>query len=248
MNQTALVNPWFSTTERAGTALFCLPYAGAGAVAFRDWPAAFPAGIEVVPVRLPGREGRIAEPPAIEPVKLADAVAGWQRATGRPFALYGHSMGARIAFEVVRELRRRDAVLPAHCYVAAGRPPDTVEPLAHAARMPDPELADRLVRLGGMPAEVFAEPELRELLLPILRADFGWLDGYRYQPEPPLPVPVTAFAGDEDRDTGPRRMRGWSRHTTGPFRLHVLAGGHFFLRDRLTELAALITADLMPRA
>ncbi|MFJ2032325.1 thioesterase II family protein [Streptosporangium sp. NPDC087985] len=246
---TTLTARWFRCPRplpRAASRLFCLPYAGAGAGVFHPWPAALAPGVEVLGVQLPGRENRIAEPAEVDLVELATAVADAAAEDGRPYALYGHSLGARLAFEVARLLRRTGAPPPARLYVGAARAPhlggsSTFDGLSHVS---DDELVARIVAGGGVPEAVADEPELLELLLPTLRADFTWLDDYVYQPEPPLPVPITAFAGTRDLAVSMEQMAGWEQHTTAGFVLHRVDGGHFFLQDRLAELTALLAADL----
>lgn len=242
---------WFWTPRPrpdAAIRLFCFPYAGAGASAFRRWPAALGAGVEMRAVQLPGRESRIAEPPEVDPPELASALAK-QLAGAEPgrrrYALFGHSMGGRLAFEVVRALRELAAPLPERLYVSGCRPPDIAGAgiLDGLSKLDDGALVDRLRADGHLPAAVAAEPELLELLLPVFRADFGWLDGYRFRPQPPLPVPVTGFAGSDDRAVPAAQMPGWQRHTSAGYRQHTLPGGHFFLHERLADLAAVIRAD-----
>lgn len=227
----------------AETMLFCLPYAGGGPSVFRGWRRALPAAISVHAVAFPGREHRIGEPAQVEPEAIAEVIAC--QAADRPYAIYGHSMGARVAFEVVRALRRQDAPLPTRLYVGGARPPDRSDPLARIARLPDDGFISELLALGGTRRAVFEHPELRELMLPVLRTDFNWLAGYRYRDEPPLPVPVVAFAGAGDRIVEPSVMLGWARHSAVSFRLHVLPGRHFFCHDQLHRLAALIAGDLL---
>ncbi|MDP9845614.1 thioesterase II family protein [Streptosporangium lutulentum] len=247
---TTLTARWFRCSQplpRAAFRLFCLPYAGAGAGVFHPWPSALAPGVEVVGIQLPGRENRIVEPAEIDLSELATAVADAAAADNRPYALYGHSLGARLAFEVVRLLRRADAPLPVRMYVGAARAPH----LSGSAMfdglslLSDDELVARVVAGGGVPEAVADEPELLELLLPALRADFTWLDDYVYQPEPPLPVAITAFAGTLDRAVSVEQVAAWEQHTTAGFVLHRIDGDHFFLQDRLTDLTALLTADLM---
>ena len=228
--------------------LFCLPHAGAGAAAFRGWARALAPDVETLPIRLPGREGRFAEPPVIDPRAVAGAVASAIEVRGVvPYAIYGHSMGAWIAFEVVRELRRLGVPLPIRLYVGAARPPDSAltGPFDGLSLVTDAQLAERLIELGSTPPEVFAEPELGDLMLAVLRADFGWLDNYQYQPQSRLPVPVVAFAGSADQAAPAIEMAGWERHTSAGLRLHELAGGHLFLQDQHDQLIALIRADLI---
>jgi surfactin synthase thioesterase subunit len=223
--------------------LFCLPYAGAGASAFRQWPAAFGPRVEVSAVTLAGRESRYAEPAAVDIPALAEALAG---CADRPFALYGHSMGARIGYEVAHALRALDGPQPVRLFVGGARPPDqrAAGLLDGIAGLPEPEFVQRLVSGGGIPAEVLAEPDLLEVVLPVIRADLSWIDGYRYQSRPPLAIPIVSFAGAQDPAIEPGELAGWTRHTTAGHRAYVLPGGHFFLHERLTEMVRLIEAEL----
>jgi surfactin synthase thioesterase subunit len=245
---TVVADQWFVTQVRrpqAPVQLFCLPYAGAGAGVYAAWPESLGIDVELSALMLPGRERRWAEPPEIDPVQTAAAVLA---RADRPYALFGHSMGARLAFEVARELRRNGNVLPMRLLVSGCLPPDEPrdrgDPYDGWSELDYDELLGRLAAGGGVPPEILAEPELLNLLLPTLRADLGWLDRYHYRDEPPLPIPVTGFAGDTDPSAQPSRMDGWRRQTTAGFTLRVIAGGHFFLNDRLAELCGLIRADL----
>ncbi|MFG1833434.1 thioesterase domain-containing protein [Micromonospora chersina] len=237
---------WFvsvGSRPQAPVRLFCLPYAGAGASAFRRWQEAIGPDVEVLPVQLPGRENRINEDPRFDVAEVAEAIAA---RADRPYVLYGHSMGGRLGFEVVRELRRTGGPLPLRLYVGGARAPHVTAPglFDGLSRADDEELLRRLADGGGLPAELFAHPELVELLLPLLRADFGRVDGYRYVPGEPLPVPIVAFSGRDDRAVTREQNAAWAEHTAAGFTLHELAGGHFFLHDQLPELLALIRADL----
>ncbi|MGX1615004.1 thioesterase domain-containing protein [Micromonospora chalcea] len=237
---------WFvsaGSRPEAPVRLFCLPYAGAGASAFRRWAAEFGPGVDVTPVQLPGRENRITEDPRFNVADVADAIAS---RADRPYAIYGHSMGGRLGFDVVRELRRTGRPLPLRLYVGGARAPHvrTPGPFDGLSRAGDDELLRRLGEGGGLPAELLDHPELVELLLPLLRADFGRVDDYRHVPGEPLPVPIVVFAGRTDRAVTRDQSAAWAEHTAAGFTLHELDGGHFFLHDRLPELAALIRADL----
>jgi surfactin synthase thioesterase subunit len=225
-----------------GMLLFCLPYAGGSASAFREWPALLPEHLHCVPVRLPGRETRLAEPPVIDVVELSRAISGY--ASGRPYAIFGHSMGARLTFEVTRQLRRDGAPLPAALLVSGCRPPHLDTPLSRIARLPDDEFCARLQAMGGTAPGILEHPELRALLLPTLRADFAMVESYRYRPEPPLPVPVVVFAGADDPEAGACDMTGWSMHSSMSVRLHTLPGDHFFVHSSRRALLDLIEAEL----
>ncbi|MEU4515991.1 thioesterase domain-containing protein [Nonomuraea wenchangensis] len=220
--------------------MICLPYAGGGASAYSGLLRRL-TGLTVVPLQLPGRENRIGEPPAFTISDIADEVAP---ATGEPYVLYGHSMGARLAFEVARELRRRGLREPSRLYVGGAHPPDRRVPLAAAADLPDDAFIEQLIRRSGALPELRDLPELRELMLPVLRSDFAWIKNYAFAPEPPLDTPIVAFAGLDDGEAGVAEMLGWARHTSAGFRLRTIRGGHLFVKDRPDELAELITADL----
>lgn len=240
------MDPWFGPAPAGGDAdltVFCLPHAGGGPSLFRALVRAAPAGIAVEPVHLPGRERRIGEPARPDVGAVADALL---RRTGGPYAVLGQSMGARIGFEVVRELRRRGARPPVRLHVVAARPPDRTDPLASIAALPDNRFVARLAELGGIPAGVLAEPELRELLLPVFRADFGWLSDYRYVEEEPLPVPIVAVAAEGDPLAPPDLAAGWERQTAAGFRLVRVPGGHFVLPDGAALVAGLLAAELVP--
>lgn len=235
---------FFDPRPDAGIRLFCLPFAGAGASAFRLWPAAFGPRVEIAAVRLPGREQRLRERPVIDPVEVAATIAA---AADRPYAIFGHSMGARLAFEVVRELRRTGGPLPLRLYVGGINPPHlpTMGPFAGLSQRSDEELMKGVAEGGGVPVEVLAVPELFALFLPVLRADLTWVDDYVHTEGPPLPVPVVAFAGEADPVAPPSRMDGWHAHTEAGFTLHTLPGGHFFLIEHLSTVAGLIEKDLL---
>ncbi|HLX49723.1 MAG TPA: thioesterase domain-containing protein [Streptosporangiaceae bacterium] len=245
----ATVPRWFR--EPAGQAdaaclLFCLPYSGGGASAFRSWRGLLAPQVGVLPVCLPGREERIGEPLRMPIAEIAAAIAA---RADRPYAIYGHSMGARLGFEVIRELDRCGAPLPVTFYPAAARPLDIRDPIADSVLLPDDEFLAALIDRVGMPAEVAQVPELRALLLPVLRADFQWIYRYRYRADPPLRVPVTALAGIADGEVSADVMLGWQRMTSAGFRLHTIDGGHLFLQDAAApQLCELLSADLLALA
>ncbi|GAB3143121.1 hypothetical protein GCM10027290_18980 [Micromonospora sonneratiae] len=238
---------WFVSTDpgpTAATQLFCLPYAGAGASVFRGWQAEIGNDVEVLPVQLPGREHRIMEDPEFAVADVAAAIA--ERAD-RPYAIYGHSMGGRVGFEVIRELRRTGAALPVRLYVGGARAPhvNSTSLFDGLSKVDDDELLRRLADSGSLPPEVLANSELVELLLPLLRADFGRVDSYTYQPEEPLPMPIVAFSGRQDRAVSLAESQAWAEHTAGGFTLYELDAGHFFLHDVKAELIGLLRADLV---
>ncbi|WP_327085639.1 thioesterase domain-containing protein [Nonomuraea sp. NBC_01738] len=229
--------------------LFCLPYAGGDVTAFWAWRQALDGILDVRAVMLPGRDGRVGRPGELSPEGIARSVAAELAGRPRvPYALYGHSMGARLAFEVARELRRLGAPAPVRLYCGAAHPPDRQESLARWTGLSDGDLAGELVERLGAPADLMARPDLRAVLIPALRTDLGWLRTYRHTREAPLPCPIIAFAAAHDREVRDPSMLGWARHTASWFRLHTLDAGHLFLNTHAEEVAATIAADLATAA
>ncbi|UPK75795.1 alpha/beta fold hydrolase [Nocardioidaceae bacterium SCSIO 66511] len=220
-----------SPRPAARARLFCLPHAGAGASAYNGWPEklAEHTDVEVIPVRPPGRESRLAELPRLDPSELTDAL---ERRLDRPYALFGHSVGARLAFEVVRELRRRGLPEPVFLGASACPAPQLPVESPEDSTLSDDAFLDRVASIGGMPAHVLTDPEVRELVLPALRADFDYVDTYRYEPESPLRVLLHAFGGDDDPEARPDQIQAWQSQTVGPFRCTILRGDHFFVTEQ----------------
>jgi medium-chain acyl-[acyl-carrier-protein] hydrolase len=239
--------PWLASRKlnpSAGVRLFCFPYAGGGDSIFRAWQKGLPEEIEVCPVQLPGRGTRISEPPFIELSPLVRAASqALAPHLDKPFAFFGHSMGALVGFELARHLRRGGGPQPVHLFVSGRCSPQTLkEPLA--GDLPDSEFREMLRRYNGTPAEVLENPELMELLLPVVRADFAVCRSYLYTSEPPFSFPVTAFGGLEDPGVSRECIEGWREHTTGPFVLRMLPGGHFFLNTPMRPLLEAISKEL----
>ena len=229
---------------KAVVRLFCFPYAGGGDSIFRSWQKGLPETIEACPVQLPGRGSRITEPPFTE---LAPLVRAAGRALAphldKPFAFFGHSMGALVGFELARHLRREYNSRPVHLFVSGRCSPQTLkEPFS--PDLPDSEFLEALRRYNGTPEEVLENPELMELLLPVVRADYAVCKSYDYTPEPPFSFPITAFGGLEDRGVGRDCIGGWREHTTGPFVLRMVPGDHFFLNPSRSLLLEAISKEL----
>jgi surfactin synthase thioesterase subunit len=234
--------------SRADFRLLCLPYAGGGAAAFREWHRAAPPGVEVYALELPGRGSRLSETPFRRLGPLVRAVAdSVEWALDRPYALFGHSMGGLLAFELTRALRRRGAPPPQHLFVSAAAPPGTrpTQPPLHCA--PDHEVKERLRTLGGTPPVLLDNDELMDLVLPTLRADFSVLETYEYADEPPLPVPITAFGGLADRVVPPSALVGWRRESSEGARVRLFPGDHFFVNSAVAEVTGAVARVLGPR-
>ncbi|MEO3777225.1 beta-ketoacyl synthase N-terminal-like domain-containing protein [Micromonospora sp. B11E3] len=229
--------------------LFCLPYAGGSASLFRDWADELPAGVDVCPIELPGRQQRHREPAFTQMSALARTLAGVLRPhLDLPYAFFGHSMGGLIAFELTRQLRREGLPGPAHLYVSAARAPHLpdLEPPLH--RLPEARLIEKLRAMNGTPEEMLRDPDAIALYLPVLRADFAMVETRIHHTEAPLDVPLTVFGGERDDKVTRDALAAWRDQAGGDFAVEMLPGDHFFVqRDRAALLAALsrrLTHDL----
>jgi medium-chain acyl-[acyl-carrier-protein] hydrolase len=225
--------------------LFCFPYAGGGASIYRTWPAALPPEVEMGGVQLPGRESRIREQPLTRMDRLVESLApALATCFDRPFVFFGHSMGALVAFELARELRRQGLPCPSHLLVSgrvAPQIPIEEPPVCH---LPDVQFIDKLRLLGGMPDEVLDRSELIELLLPALRADFALHETYVYVAESPLSCRVTGFGGKNDGNVLYKRLAAWRVQTIDRFDMHILPGNHFFLRSAEKQLLNILAGEI----
>lgn len=232
---------WFRCAESrpwASLRLVCFPHAGGSAVAYRPWAKEISPAIEVHAVQYPGRADRLTEPLIDDLHRLARLIAGaLVPLMDRPTALFGHSMGAIVAYETARLLEERGAP-PLHLFASGARPPHRrdVDEEGRIADADDDALVKALTLLGGSDAEALADPELRDFVLPYVRNDFRMIENYRRRPGPNPAVPVTAVIGDGDPHVNEERAREWSDATEGPFDLKVFQGDHFYLVPRRSEL------------
>jgi medium-chain acyl-[acyl-carrier-protein] hydrolase len=231
----------------ASIRLFTFSHAGGGSGAFRGWADRLGDEIELGYVQLPGRESRLREKPFVSiPELIPELVDAITAHLDRAYAFYGHSLGAKIAFEVVRELRRRGAEGPAHLFVAACPAPQVrwQHLLTHCLDTPD-FLAEMQRRYGGIPQQVIEDKELCALLLPALRADVTMIEKYTYAPEAPLDSGITVFGGLKDRMVEESSLASWRAQTRGGFRLRMASGDHFFPQLPQARLPESIAAELL---
>jgi medium-chain acyl-[acyl-carrier-protein] hydrolase len=220
----------FGPPRDTGSLLICLPYAGGSASLFRRWSAGLGArGIELAGVQLPGREDRIKEPAHTRMARLvADLAAELSALTSTPYSLYGHSMGALVAFELAHNVTRNGGAGPQRLIVGAQRAPHLLSSRAEKWQGDDDAFLRELRLLGGVPEDAFASPELLRLMLPTLRADFEVLATYEPAARGALNCPITVYGGTADACVPTADLADWGLHSRATTTVVTLPGDHFF--------------------
>lgn len=232
--------------------LLCFPYAGGSPSAFHRWAEVLPAEVELLAVRLPGRHTRIGEQPYDDWDELLlrlDRIVS--AAVDRPLVLFGHSLGAMMAYELTRRLvagaengvRDRAKVVPHRLLLAGCRAPDVPLLLPAIHRLPDEEFARNLPLVADTPPEVLADHRMMQLVRPLLRADLTLAETWPPVAPTPVPVPATVFVGRDDPVAPPWSTRRWCRFV-GPLTIQVLDGDHFFFRSSDGAFLELLAAEL----
>ena len=227
-----MTSAWLSARDLAasGLRLFCFPHAGSGAAGFYRWKRLLPASVAVCPVLLPGREARLREPllPAIESVVEALSTEGVAY-TDTPYAVFGHSMGALLAYEWVRRLAAAGLPQPVCLFCSGRNAPSMQSGHTGLHRLPDAAFVEELkARYGGEPETLLGDTELRALFLPILRNDLQLVESYAHVPGERLRCALRAMAGSDDRSVYDEGLARWGELTTGSFAARTLAGDHFY--------------------
>ncbi|MCZ7412955.1 thioesterase II family protein [Streptomyces sp. WMMC897] len=231
--------PWLRYDPPTGdVSLLCLPHAGGGASSFTRWLGLFPPGITPVRAQLPGREDAASRPP---PHTVSEAVAALlsetARLTGTPVALYGHSMGALIGFELARALTAAGTP-PVHLFVSGRRAPHRTASRAAIHHLPDEEFIHALDTMGGASGAATQSAAFRRYALRLIKADLRLCEEHTHRPGPPLTCPVTVFYGTEDPVVDLGEVEAWQSQTTGPFALRTFSGDHFFHQRHRVDIAA----------
>lgn len=243
--QTSHLLNCYKPNPAASVRLFCFPYAGGSASIFHGWADQLPKSLEICPVQLPGRGGRIKEPllTRLEPLieSLGQDLCPYLE---RPFSFFGHSMGAIICFELARYLRKQNLPAPLHLFVSGCSAPQIPEEGQLDYDLPEPEFIEKLRGLNGTPKEVLEHEELMKLMIPLLRSDFTMTQTYVYSPEPPLDCSITAFGGTQDFEISEGSLEAWREQTTSSFSLRMLPGDHFFVNTTQSILLPQLMAQL----
>jgi len=236
---------WFRRNNRSSSPfrLFCFPHAGGSAAMYRNWHDWLAPSIEVVAVELPGRGMHISEP-AIDrmDVLVERLLAAMRPLLDRPFALFGHSLGSLVAFEISRQLAAAGGPVPQHLIVSGMGAPHVAPASPPIHGLPDREFIDAVRALNGTPPEVFANEGLVECFLEFLRADFRLGETYRCDRIFRLRHPITAFGGVHDESFRREDLEAWQQHTGARCVVRWLPGDHFFIREHEHLIAAALVA------
>lgn len=225
--------------------LFCFPYAGGSATVYHSWPASLPNDIELLAAQYPGRATRLREAPCLRlDAILDDLEQSIAALLDRPYAFFGHSMGATIAFELARRLQASSKPLPKHLFLS-GRSAPQLPPVKQAIHaLDEAEFMAAMREMNGTPAEILEHRELMEMMLPILRADFQALETWEYRSSAPLAIPVSVFGGIGDDGVPMENLDAWSAVTTGKFKRHMFPGDHFFLNHHHSAMLNIVSRAL----
>jgi len=222
--------------------LLCFPFGGGGASFYHRWNLHLPEWVELTAVQLPGRESRMQETPLeslLEGASLiADELPQWQLdKEDKEVVFFGHSMGALLAFEVARELRRCGENLPSEIFVSARRAPQLANSDEMLHELPDAKFALAVIRrYNGIPKVILENAELLRIFLPILRADMRLIETYTCLPEAPLPIRFRALGGDADHRIPEADLQAWQAQSTLPVAVQIFPGDHFYLQPRQQEV------------
>jgi amino acid adenylation domain-containing protein len=252
------VTPWISCYKPRPDALlrlFCFPHGGGGPQAFKSWADNLPKEIEVYCLNLPGRGSRRNYPPIHNMPELSDQIVHALSAyLDKPFALFGHSVGALVAYEVTRGLEEKGSPLPVRLLVSAHKVPHDALEEEPMYNLPDQELVQKIIDLGLVPAEVLENKELIDFILPPLKADFEVSETYKYTERNPLPVAITAMGGEGDTLLSPEDLDAWKEYSSLSFQSFLYKGDHFYTetlqKEVLKDISQWLLQDLkdMPKA
>ncbi|MFI0908657.1 thioesterase II family protein [Streptomyces sioyaensis] len=229
--------------------MFCLPHGGGGASAYQPWAAQLPEFIEVCPVQLPGRESRLDEPPVRDRDALVDLLLSELiESADRPYALFGHSMGALLGYELAEKATEFGLPEPLHLFASGYRSPTTPRRGPVISTLPDEEFINELIHYGGIPDELLRNREYLKLVLPAFRSDFAVTESFGTASPKALRLPVAVFGGAADEYVTGQELHAWREVTTGTCTIRTLPGGHFYLREAasavLTHIADELALDL----
>jgi medium-chain acyl-[acyl-carrier-protein] hydrolase len=223
--------------ENADLRLFCIPHAGGSGMVFRTWPQDMPDFVQVFAIELPARGRRISELPYSNLKLLVDEIAeSMQPYIDRPFALFGHSFGALVGFEVARELHNHNGVPPIHLCISGAKAPEFLSNGPKIHKQPDAILINYVRSLGGTSEIVLENEEMISAVMPALRADLKMSETYIYSNSTQLDNPILVLAGESDPKVDRGSLQTWAKHTTAGFKMKLFPGNHFYLYEAQAQV------------
>jgi surfactin synthase thioesterase subunit len=237
----------FHSADEDAVRLVCLPHAGGSASFFFPMSRALAPHVQVLAVQYPGRQDRRREDNVADLHHLADEVFAALAATPpRPLALFGHSLGAVVGYEVALRMRAAGRPDPVRLFASARRAPSRYRD-ERVHQLGDAEIVHELRRLSGTHAATLADPDLIKLILPAVRSDYRAIETYRHRSDALLDCPVTVLTGADDPVVSAGEADDWRQHTTGEVEIHTFPGGHFFLVDHAPAVIDLLSRSLATR-
>jgi medium-chain acyl-[acyl-carrier-protein] hydrolase len=249
MHDNTEANPWlvcYEPNPEARLRLFCFSYAGGGASTFYGWAKQLPLDIETIGIQMPGLETRIMETPITSVSSVVhELVPSIYRTLDRPFAFFGHSLGALISFELTRDLRDQYEVQPVHLFVSGNSAPQIPDSYPPIHDLPEAEFLEQLKhRYNGIPPEVLENAELLELLVRGLRGSIKMDESYHYKTGDPIDCGITAFGGLQDDTVNDEDIEAWCHQTNGAFTRHMIPGNHFFIHSEKEHFLRILSREL----
>lgn len=236
-------NPWFVKVNAdvdAPVRIICLPSSGGGANMYRNWEGNLD-NVEIYSVQLPGRERRLSEAPIDNIDALVEAlVPEVEKLNDKPLLIFGHSMGALIAYELCCALQRKGSKMPKAVFVSAFRTPERINRNKKLHPLAFDDFIEELKKYGGTPEEILNHRETMELFVPTIRADFKIHETYVFPNHPQLTIPIISFSGTRDHVVPGSHMIGWNNHTSAEYAHHTIEGGHFFIHDNQARVLMVI--------
>lgn len=240
-------SPWVSPlTKQAFPAmrLFCFPYSGGSAQLYNTWAEHLPATVQLLGIQYPGRGSRFTETPCTNLDQLLpDLKESIKPFLDIPFAFFGHSLGAAIAFELTRELQK-DGISPKHLFVSARNAPHLPKQTEPLHNLPEDAFRKKIHELGGTAPEVLEHPELMDLVAPLIRADFTVSETYALRPGGPVTCPMTAMGGSKDPLVPVNGIHEWEQHAGGSFKSNIFDGEHFYIDEVRKDVVSFIVAGM----
>lgn len=236
---------WRRPNPQASLRLFCFPYAGGGAAAYRAWQDHFPPTIEVCPVQIPGREERLNESCYTRLFDLVENMAeSLFQFLDKPYAFFGHSLGTMIAFQLARHLREKRLSQPVHLFASGRRAPQIPDSEPRIYDLPKQEFIEALYQRNLIREEIIQRARLIDFVAPVLKADYELVQTYTYNPDAPFDFPITVLGGMDDRDASGEKLEAWRNQTRADFALQVFSGDHFFIHSSQPALLRVIAESL----